>query len=312
MIKRKIIKELNQFLIKNKKDISDFWLYGSIDDELSDLDLICLYKKKPVQIKFSKFLKRKIDDGTVIFIPEKKSTNIFLFEKLNIFSIKYKKKIKNEISPNIEPLRLLTSFLERYYERRTILKKTKNITPRTFRLIKSIIFSYQNFFEFCENKKIKLNYKIHNFKKYKIMRKKYLSNNSKNLYFQKYLKDFKLQDDIFYKQSLLILNNYYKFHKNCFLIYNFNKYTKYSLKKNKKSIIVPTILAYIYKVYSSENISLSKKIKEDFSSNIKISNNYNILNNYLRKKLRFLNLAYLDLKKQNFKSGLYRLTWYLN
>ena len=45
MIKKKIVKELKQFLIKNKENISDFWLYGSIDDELSDLDLICLYKK---------------------------------------------------------------------------------------------------------------------------------------------------------------------------------------------------------------------------------------------------------------------------
>ena len=97
MIKKKIVKELNQFLIKNKENISDFWLYGSIDDELSDLDLICLYKRKPVQIIFSKFLKKKIDDGTVIFIPEKKSKNIFLFEKLNIFSIKHGKKIKDNI-----------------------------------------------------------------------------------------------------------------------------------------------------------------------------------------------------------------------
>ena len=78
---------IKQLLLKNKEFISDFWLYGSIDDELSDLDLICLYKKKPVQIKFSKFLRQKVDDGTIIFIPEKKSKNIFLFEKLNIFSI---------------------------------------------------------------------------------------------------------------------------------------------------------------------------------------------------------------------------------
>ena len=40
MIKKKIIKELKQLLLKNKEFISDFWLYGSIDDELSDLDLI--------------------------------------------------------------------------------------------------------------------------------------------------------------------------------------------------------------------------------------------------------------------------------
>ena len=119
-------------------------------------------------------------------------------------------------------------------------------------------------------------------------------------------------DDVFYEQSLLILDNYYKFNKNSSLLYNFNKYTKYSLKKNKNCVIVPAILAYVYKIYSSENISLSKKIKKDFSSNIKISNNYSFLNNYLKMKLKFLNLAYLDLKKYKFKSGLYRLSWYLD
>ncbi len=312
MIKKKFIKELNQLLIKNKKFISDFWLYGSIDDELSDLDLICLYKKKPIQIRFSKFLRQKIDDGTIIFIPEKKSKNIFLFEKLDIFSIKHRKKILEKISPNLKPLRFLTSFLERYYERRAMLGKTKNVTPRTFRLIKSIIFSYQNFLNFCKNKKIKLRHNAFNFNEYRIVRKKYLSNKLKDVYFEKYLKKFKLRDNIFYNQSLFILDNYYKFNKSYSLSYNFNKYTKYSFKKNKNCVIVPKILAYIYKIYSSENVSLSKKIKKDFNSDIKIDNNHSVLNDYLKIKLGFLNLAYKDLKKQRFKSGLYRLSWYLN
>ena len=312
MIKKKIIKELKQLLLKNKKFISDFWLYGSIDDELSDLDLICLYKKKPIQIKFSKFLKQKIDDGTIIFIPEKKSKNIFLFEKLDIFSIKFGEKIIDKISPNLKPLRYLTSFLDRYYERRTMLKKTKNVTPRTFRLIKSTIFSYQNFLNFCKNKKIKLKHNIFDFEEYKRVRKKYLSNKFNNFYFKKYLKKFKLRDDIFYKQSLFVLDNYYKFNKNYFLNYNFNKYTKYSFKNNNNRIIVPVILGYIYKVYSSQNASLSKKIKKDFNSDIKIEKKYSIFNNYLKTKLSFLNLAYKDLKKQKFKNGLYRLSWYLN
>ena len=312
MIKKKIIKELKQLLLKNKEFISDFWLYGSIDDELSDLDLICLYKKKPVQIKFSKFLRQKVDDGTIIFIPEKKSKNIFLFEKLNIFSIKFGEKILDKISANLKPLRYLTSFLERYYERRTMLKKTKNITSRTFRLIKSTIFSYQNFLNFCKNKKIKLKYKIFDFKEYKKVRKKYLSNKSNNLYFKKYLKKFKLRDDIFYKQSLSVLDSYYKFNKNYFLNYKFNKYTEYSFKNNNNCIIVPVILGYIYKVYSSQNASLSKKIKKDFNSDIKIEKKFSIFNNYLKTKLIFLNLAYKDLKKQKFKNGLYRLSWYLS
>ena len=140
MLKKKIIKELKQLLIKNKKFITDIWLYGSIDDEISDIDLIFLYKKKPKKIKLSQFLKKKIDNGTVIFIPSDRSKNIFLFEELNIFSIKFKKKINEKIATNLKPLRYLTSFLERYYERRFVLKKINHINPRTLRLIKSIIF----------------------------------------------------------------------------------------------------------------------------------------------------------------------------
>ena len=80
MIKKKIVEELSQLLINNKKNISDLWLYGSIDDELSDLDLICLYKKKPIKIIFSKFLKKKIDDGTIILFL-RKNQKIFFFLK---------------------------------------------------------------------------------------------------------------------------------------------------------------------------------------------------------------------------------------
>ena len=39
-----------------------------------------------------------------------KSKDIFLFEKLDIFSIKYRKKIKDKISPDLKPLRFLTFF----------------------------------------------------------------------------------------------------------------------------------------------------------------------------------------------------------
>ena len=92
---KKIVEELSQLLINNKKNISDLWLYGSIDDELSDLDLICLYKKAYKNNIFQIF-KEKIDDGTIIFIPKEKSKDIFLFEKLDIFSIKYRKKLKTK------------------------------------------------------------------------------------------------------------------------------------------------------------------------------------------------------------------------
>ena len=56
---------------------------------------------------------------------------------------------------------------------------------------------------------------------------------------------------------------------------------------------------------------LSKKIRSDFKSNKKLYDFDNDLQNYLLKKLNFLNIAYIDLLKRNFKNGLYRLSWYL-
>ncbi len=312
MLKKIIIKELDQILKKNTKFLSDIWLYGSIDDELSDLDLICVYKTKPKKIKFSKFLIKKIDDGTIIYIPNSNAQKIFLFEKLNIYSIKFKKKIFDKISKKNIPFRNLTSFLERYYERRSALLNIKFITPRNLRLIKSTIFSYKNFFSFCSYAKIKLKNKNFNFKEYESIRKKYLLKKNSKIFFSSYLKKFKIADNIFYNQSLEVLNNYFVFNKSKFLDYKFNDYTRFTYKKNKISIVVPKILAYIYKIYSSEKLMISKKIKKDFNSDIKKNLKYFSFNNYLKDKIKFLDIVFKDLKKQKFKKGLYRLNWYLN
>ena len=91
MNKRKIILELEKIL-NNNKFISDIWLYGSISDRISDLDLLIIYKNNPKKIFFPKLIKKMILDGTVIYIPIKHSNDIFLFENLSIFSIRYKKK----------------------------------------------------------------------------------------------------------------------------------------------------------------------------------------------------------------------------
>ena len=74
---------------------------------------------------------------------------------------------------------------------------------------------------------------------------------------------------------------------------------------------MPYILGYIYKFYSSLNLSISKKIKLDFKSNIRIIKKNELINSFLKKKINFLNKSYRSLKKAKFKTGLYRMTWYL-
>ena len=77
MNKKKIILELEKIL-KTYHFISDIWLYGSIDDRVSDLDLLILYKNKPKKIIFPTLLKKMVADGTVIYIPKKHSCEFFV------------------------------------------------------------------------------------------------------------------------------------------------------------------------------------------------------------------------------------------
>ena len=93
MNKKEIILELNQ-LLENNNLINDIWLYGSLDDSISDLDLIVLYDSKPKKIILSKHLTNMVADGTIIYVQSKVAKDIFLFEDLKIYSIKKKKKDK--------------------------------------------------------------------------------------------------------------------------------------------------------------------------------------------------------------------------
>lgn len=309
MNKKEIILELNQ-LLENNNLINDIWLYGSLDDSISDLDLIVLYDSKPKKIILSKHLTNMVADGTIIYVQSKVAKDIFLFEDLKIYSIKKKKKINYILSRDDQRLRSLTSFLERYYERRRRLLKIGSITAESLRIIKSVIFSYQNFYFFCKIEKIFPKKNLY-FKKYKLIRKKFSNRKFNKKTMIKYLEEFKKNDELFYLKSIDILNELFAPKKNYYLDYTFNKYTKYSFKKNKNSIVVPYILGYIYKFYSSLNLSISKKIKSDFKSNIRIIKKNESINSFLKKKINFLNKSYRSLKKAKFKTGLYRMTWYL-
>ena len=83
MNKKEIILELNQ-LLENNNLINDIWLYGSLDDSISDLDLIVLYNSKPKKIILSKHLTNMVADGTIIYVQSKVAKDIFLFEDLKI------------------------------------------------------------------------------------------------------------------------------------------------------------------------------------------------------------------------------------
>ena len=147
---------------------------------------------------------------------------------------------------------------------------------------------------------------------YKKIRKKFSTVKVNTKILSKYLKNFKKNKNLFYLQSIEILNKIFRPERNNFLKYKFNNYTRYTFIKKKNHILVPYILGYVYRFYSSKGLLISKKIKQDFKSNIKLNKKNYFLNYYLQKKINFLNVNFKDLKKAKFKSGMYRLSWYLS
>lgn len=89
----------------NKTYLKDIWIYGNQSfknsiDAISDLDLIIIYTKKPIKIKFPEEITKKIK-GSTIYVPSKHKKKIFLFEDLKVFSIKKKNKYLIKLTQNL-------------------------------------------------------------------------------------------------------------------------------------------------------------------------------------------------------------------
>ena len=311
-------------IIKSYNFVKDIWVYGNFEDRVSDLDLIVIYKKKLSKIYFPKYIQSLIDDGSVIFLENKSKYDVFLFENLKIYSILNQKKIKFKLSDQYKKYRSLTSFLERYYYSRLFLKEKKIIVKNkiNLRYIKSIFFSYQTFFQITNDSLLRKELSILK-KKYSYLRAKFnLSklSNREFLDFKILLKNFDNKFIIFsYNyfeknfQKIRVKNHKIKFAKN--IVFNYSSSQKNKLSKNVFKI--PKFFFLIYYFYANQKTTLSKKIMKSFDRKI-FFHDKNILNifdkkftKYLLSKINFLNTNYLNLKKANFNSGLYRFSWYL-
>ncbi len=181
----------------------------------------------------------------------------------------------------------------------------------TIRNIKSLIFSYDTFFRYVSLKD-KRKTKINLFGSYLKIRAKYSKNKLKNKEFKDYIKRLKNFDKFFFIRSLNYLNKSFEKIKITKFSYFFLKKYKFSNYTKKKSLFVPKLFGAIYQFYACQNLSLSKKIQKDFKPIKKIILNDNEFENFLRKKINFINQSYVDLKRKKFKKGLYRFSWYLN
>ena len=310
--KKIIILELKR-LLKEYSFIKDIWLYGNFEDEVSDLDLLIIYDNKINKVKIPKIIQDYILDGTIIYIPYKLKYEIFLFENLKIFSIKRNKAIKKKLNLMDKEYQLLTSFIERYYERRQMLFLSNIYSPnnKIIRNIKSLIFSYDMFFQYFSLKETK-DIKKNLFISYKKIRKKYLNNKLKKKEYKFYIGKLKKFDKNFFLKSLNYLNESFediKMKKFSYLFlkkYTFSNYTK------KNSLVVPELFGAIYQFYAFQNLRLSKKIRKDFKGEKKINLNNFKFKSFLRKKINFINQSYIDLNRGKFKKGMYRFSWYLN
>lgn len=318
-MKKKIQRILKKFL-KSNNSVEDIWMYGNFTDSISDLDLIVIYKKKPVKLFFPNIIKKLIADGSVIFVNKEGKKNIILFEDLKIFSIKKNKSILIKIQNHLKKKRYITSFLERYYERRSLLKKRAiyNLTNVNIRNIKSIFFSYENFLMFSRNDYLKKENK-RLFENYNNLRIEYSTKNLSKKKYKKFINNLINYDNKFFFLSSNYLEKKFKVKKKINFIYKFKNNLYFSDKSNiKKNIFqVPQIFFYLYYFYSSQNLAISKKIAKDlkYNSNFHHGNLKAFFSNnfkkYLKKKINFINVDFLNLRKNNFKKGLYRFSWYL-
>jgi hypothetical protein len=317
--KKKIHSILND-IISNNKFIYDIWVYGNFTDKISDLDLIIIYKNNPKEIVFSHFIKKLVADGTVIYIGYKKRNDVFLFDDIKTYSIKRKKLIRHKISSNFKRFRCLTSFLERYYERSTLLqeKRIAYLTDINLRNIKSLFFCYKNFFRYFKNLKEEKE-KFNNIEKiYNILRKDHSKKKLKKNRYKNFLDVIKIFNKNFYNLSLITIEKKFQIDKVPNFVFKFKKKIFFSNKSNNKKVLkVPNLFFYIFYFYSKQTYKISKLISKDFKiknkKNINFSKNLSLLFiRYLKKKIIFINTNFISLRKNNFTSGLYKFTWYLN
>ncbi len=310
--KKIIILELKKLLNKYSF-IKDIWLYGSFNDQVSDLDLLILYNKKIDKLKLPRIIRDYILDGTIIYIPYQSRNDIFLFENLKIFSIQKNRVIKSNLNLLNKEYQLLTSFIERYYERRQMLSFSNINTPNNsiIRNIKSLIFSYETFFEYLSLKERGIK-KVNLFISYEKIRKKYINKKLKKKEYKVYIEKLKKFDKVFFIKSLNYLDENFKKMKIKKFSYLFMKKYNFSNISKKKYLIVPKLFGAIYQFYAFQNLYISKKIRKDFKGEKKIILDNSNLKSFLRKKINFINRSYIDLKKKKFKKGMYRFSWYLN
>ncbi len=304
-------------LNKNKTHVKDIWVYGNQSfnnkaDKISDLDLIVVYSKKPIKITFPRILNKKIT-GSVIYLPYKHRSQIFLFEELKVFSIKEKKILSYKIKKKYKKYRLLTSFLERYYERRQLINHNLiKLNPTNLSLTKSLLFSYTTFLKLKKNKILK--FKLDRLMKiYLQLRRKYIDKKISRKEYFVFIENLKLYDTQFFQFSYKYFETKFKYLKiQKFNIYFLNRYN-FDFDNSNQVNDIPKIFCFIYFIYGSQNNTLSRKVKKD----IKIKKiTYKFFDKdflyYLKLKINFLNFIFMDLKKGGFKKGLYRLNNYLS
>ena len=315
-------------LINSNSGLSDIIIYGKSSDKISDLDLIFVYSKLKKKIKIPKSISQLIKDGTFIYVNEKNIKKIFYFEELNLWSIKKKKKLANNLTKDEKKYIKLSSFIDRYYERRCLLGlsyhyrkknfqklfKNSNDPQSIIRIINSYLYSIKYFLDFSYEDNLKKEYlKIK--KKYTKVRKKFYNKMSKVKLLYNELIKF---DNFFFIYSTGLLNKEYPHIRNNGSTMIFQKEKFICNKKiefdNKKINIsnVPYIFITQFFYYTKRNLKISRLLRR--SLKLKNFSNHNVpkvLKKIWNIKTKFIDNDFQSLKKANIKTGLYRWSWLL-
>ncbi len=319
--------------VNRRDDIVTLWQYGKVTEPgVSDIDFIAVVSDNPNK-DLSTYLNRNnfdskvlaaINKANLIVVPEKKSLEVFLWDKLNIIDLSSMNKI-NEDSvikgrQGYRDVAMLVDWvfilIYRFFSDRHRLK----INDRTA-LARMKSFGYTvNLFRSLGGR-VDDDHFSHLSGKLSDLRKNWLTIGEK---------ERKKLIDALYTEYVDFVAH---FHKSVF--YFFSDCSYYPDGNNLKDVeliwpkscgqfvfvdtfvdtidkvAIPTSLLTHFYLYSSDNSELAKRIKKSFNVDFDIHYRENDYYSFLSERIESASVWFDYLRNNNFSSGLFKMGWYL-
>jgi hypothetical protein len=321
--------------VNKRDDIVTLWQYGKVTEPgVSDIDFIAVVSDNPNQ-DISEYLDRSnfdsqvitcINKANLIVVPESKSMEVFLWDKLNIIdlnsmrSVKEDKVIKNRQKYRDIAMLVDWAFILIYRFRvgnsnmlkindRTALGRMKSF-GYTINLFKKLGGELDySYFSDLSNRLNNLRREwqnLHTEERKKEVHELYASYASYADDLHKSLFSF-FSNSEHYRDVVNINNIELTFPKSSgkFVFTD-------SFIHNEDKVAIPISLLTHFYIYSSHHNSiLSEKIQMSFNTSFNINYNNNEYYSFLSERIDAASVWFDYLKKNNFNFGAFRMGWYL-